>query len=261
MHGPGAWRRTRSLRGRFDLPQPQPLEATEHRAHACRCAACGELTRAAFQEGMHAPVQYGPRLAATAVDLQNAHFLPEDRLAEVLQDLFGVVVCTATLAGMTHKAAQCWEGFCERVRERIAQAAVKHLDETGFRIAGKTQWLHVLCMPWLTFYRTDAKRGSLLPGLAGCVVHDHWGPYWKLHGLCNAHHLRELQALVDLAREDWARRMQVLLRRAHRAVGVAREAREPAAAVAAGAPAHGVQHPAIEAVRQMLECMPNAQPR
>ena len=44
-----------------------------------------------------------------------------------------------------------------------------------------------------------------------------------LHGMCNAHHFRELQAFVDLAGEDWARRLQQLLRRAHRAVGIARE--------------------------------------
>jgi hypothetical protein len=25
----------------FDLPEPQPLVVTEHRAHDCRCAACG----------------------------------------------------------------------------------------------------------------------------------------------------------------------------------------------------------------------------
>jgi len=25
----------------FDLPEPQPLRVTEHRAHACRCTACG----------------------------------------------------------------------------------------------------------------------------------------------------------------------------------------------------------------------------
>ena len=146
----------------FDLPEPQPLAVTEHRAHACRCPACGQLTWATFPEGVNAPVQYGPRPAATAVYLQNAHFLPEQRLAEVFRDLFGVVVCTATLAGMTHKAAQRWEGFCERVRELNARAGVKHLDETGLRIAGKTQWLHVLSTRWLTFYRTDAKRGSLL---------------------------------------------------------------------------------------------------
>src|ERR1700677_4892401 len=32
----------------FDLPAPQPLIVTEHRAHACRCAKCGAETRAAF---------------------------------------------------------------------------------------------------------------------------------------------------------------------------------------------------------------------
>ena len=42
------------------------------------------MTRAAFPEGVNAPVQYGERLAATAVYLQTAHFLPEERLAEVL---------------------------------------------------------------------------------------------------------------------------------------------------------------------------------
>ena len=212
----------------FDLPEPRPLEVTEHRAHACLCGACGRVTRAAFPAGVNAPAQYGARIAATAVYLQNAHFLPEERLAEVLQDLFGAAMCAATLAAMTRKAAERWRGFSERVRDLIASAAaVKHLDETGFRIGGKTQWLHVICTPWLTFYRTSTRRGSLLAGLVGCLVHDHWGPYFKLggvlHGMCNAHHLRELQALVDIEQEDWARRMQQLLRWAHRAVRSARE--------------------------------------
>ena len=38
---------------------------------------------------------------------------------------------------------------------------VKHLDETGFRIGGKTQWLHIASTIWLTFYRISQKRGSL----------------------------------------------------------------------------------------------------
>ena len=32
--------------------------------------------------------------------------------------------------------------------------------------------------------------------------------------LCNAHHMRELKALIEIEKEDWARRMQQLLRRA-----------------------------------------------
>ncbi len=58
-------------------------------------------------------------------------------------------------------------------------------------------------------------------------MHDHWKPYYTmtgvLHALCNAHHLRELKALVEIEKEDWARRMQRLLRRACHVVNLARE--------------------------------------
>ena len=44
-----------------------------------------------------------------------------------------------------------------------------------------------------------------------------------LHALCNAHDLRELQALVEIEKEVWARKMRCLLRRACHAVNLARE--------------------------------------
>ena len=66
------------------------------------------------------------------------------------------------------------------VRGLVAGAPVKHMDETGFRIGGTTQWLHVPCTVLLTFYRTCARRGSLFAGVAGIVVHDHWKPYYTL---------------------------------------------------------------------------------
>ena len=53
----------------FDLPEPRPLLVTEHRAHNCRCAACGGETRAAFPEGVTAPVQYGKRISACVLYL------------------------------------------------------------------------------------------------------------------------------------------------------------------------------------------------
>jgi transposase len=44
-----------------------------------------------------------------------------------------------------------------------------------------------------------------------------------LHALCNAHHLREPKALVEIENEQWARKMQRLLRHACHAVNLARE--------------------------------------
>jgi transposase len=216
-----------SARQVFDLPQPQPLVVTEHRAHDCECPACGAKTRAPFPDGVNAPVQYGARITAFVIYLLHYQLLPENRLATLMADLFGVKVATATIARMSRACAERLHGFVETVRDLVAGAPVKHMDETGFRIGGKTQWLHVASTALLTFYRVCAKRGSLLANVVGIVIHDHWKPYYRiegvLHALCNAHHLRELKALVEIEKEEWARKMQRLLRRACHTTNRARE--------------------------------------
>ena len=220
-----------SARQVFDLPEPQPLIVTEHRAYRCRCGRCGGETRAPFPEGVTAPVQYGPRLLAVVVYLLHYQLLPEDRLAEAMTDLFGVRLVAATIARMSRTCAGRAQGFADAVGARVKAAAVKHLDETGFRIGGRTQWLHIACTVWLVFYRISPRRGSLPDGVTGIVVHDHWKPYYTLegvrHALCHAHHLRELQALVEIEKEDWAHRMQRLLRRACHATHLARDRDAP----------------------------------
>jgi transposase len=174
-----------------------------------------------------APVQYGTRIGAFVLYLLHYQLLPEKRLAALMADLFGVKLVTATIARISQDCAVRFQGFADELRDLVTAAPVKHMDETGFRIGGKTQWLHIASTVWLTFYRTSPKRGSLLAKVTGIIVHDHWKPYYKmtgvLHALCNAHHLRELKALVEIEKEDWARKMQCLLRRACHATNLARE--------------------------------------
>ena len=211
----------------FDLPEPRPLVVMEHRAHRCRCGRCGRQTRAAFPAGVTGPVRYGARIGAMVVYLSHYQLLPEDRLAELMADLFAVALVPATVARMGRSRARRFEGVVEVIRDLVKSAPVKHMDETGLRVGGRTQWLHVASSAGLTFYRVSAGRGSLLDGVAGIVVHDHWKPYFTMqgvdHALCNAHHLRELQALIEIEKEGWARKMQRLLRRACHAANLARE--------------------------------------
>ena len=211
----------------FDLPEPRPLVVTEHRAHRCRCGHCGTYTRASFPVAITGPVQYGARIGAMVVYLSHYQLLPEDRLAELMKDLFGAELSPASLARMGGNSAESVQGVVDVIRELVKSAPVKHMDETGLRIAGRTQWLHVASTARLTFYRVSERRGSLLGGVGGIVVHDHWKPYFTMegvrHALCNAHHLRELQALIEIEKEGWARKMQRLLRRACHAVNLARE--------------------------------------
>lgn len=210
----------------FDLPAPQPLFVTEHRAHFCRCPTCGLGTRAGFPEGVAAPVQYGARLKAAVVYLLHYQLLPERRLCALMADLFGARLSGGTIGRISKDAARRFQDVVAAIGRRVAVADVKNLDETGFRVAGKTRWLHIASTPRLTFYRVEKKRGGLPRKLSGIAVHDHWKPYYSLkgvrHALCNAHHLRELKALAEIENEKWARRLQTLLKEAAHQVNDAR---------------------------------------
>ena len=157
--------------------------------------------------------------------------LPEDRLVELMADLFGVKRAAATLARMSTTCAARFQGFVDHLCQRVKEATVKPLDETGFRIGAKTPWRHVAVTLWRTFYRVSPQRGRLMEGLLGIIVPDHWKPYDTLKGvlqaLCNAPPLRELQALIENEQASWALRMQRLLRRACQATHLARERDEP----------------------------------
>ena len=213
----------------FDLPE-RPLMVTEHQASIYRCAHCRGVTRAAFPEGVASPAQYGERLKAAAIYLNIQQLIPEDRTAQALSDLIGApLICPASIVAWVGKKAQELQQVYQRIGERVAEAKVRHLDETGFRIAGSLQWLHTTSSLAFTFYRAGEKRGAIPQGLqGGVVVHDHFLPYRRLdrvdHAFCNAHILRELQSLIEFDHEPWAELMRDMLLSANLAVNKAREA-------------------------------------
>lgn len=207
----------------FDLPEPR-LEVTEHQAPIYTCACCQGVTKAAFPQDVSAHVQYGARIRATAVYLNAQQLIPEDRVGEIMNDMLGAgLLCPASIAAWSTKKAAELAPFETHIAALVATAPVRNLDETGFRIGGKGQWLHTASTLGVTHYRVTEKRGALLTTLdGGVIVHDHFRPYYTLpdvdHALCNAHHLRELKALIDIEKEPWAKKMFRLLLDANKAV-------------------------------------------
>lgn len=201
----------------FDIPEPQ-IHVTEHQAHIKRCPCCDRHVMADFPHDVRAPVQYGPRVKALAVYMHQQQMIPEDRLQVLFQDVFGLSISTATLTGNSIAFAEKVTPLTQVILEQLRKAPVKHLDESGLRVAAKLHWLHVLCNEQWTYYRVTEKRGDLPQGLTGILVHDHFKPYYKLadvdHSLCGAHHLRELKGLEEIDKEPWAGSMTRLLKSA-----------------------------------------------
>jgi transposase len=98
------------------------------------CPRCHQKVRGSFPPEVKAPVQYGERIRAISAYLQHQHFLPEKRLSELLEDVFGCTISSKTIANISESLALKITPTVEKLVEQTMVAPVKHLDETGYRI-------------------------------------------------------------------------------------------------------------------------------
>ena len=214
----------------WDVP-PLSLQVMEHQSAVKCCPQCQGRVQADFPVGVTQPVQYGPHLTAQAAYLTTYQLLPLARVCELFNDWYGHAPSEAFLLSAAERVQTQVTGVVDQIRTRLTQADLVHADETGLRVEGRLNWAHVVSTDTLTIYAVHAKRGytawrdiGLLPAVRGWVIHDGFQSYWQLkqcqHGLCNAHHLRELRFLAEQHQQPWAAEMARLLVTAYREVQV-----------------------------------------
>lgn len=216
-----------------DIP-PVQMKVTEHRAMQVCCAGCGRPNTGTFPAEVKPGVTYGSGVAALAVYAQVYQMLSLERTVELIRDVSGRTVSEGTLVNLLAGCAERVAPIEAQIKAAITQADVAHFDETGQRVTGRLQWLHVASTKHLTYYATDERRGSvaherigILPDFTGVAVHDAFVSYLKReapYALCNAHLLRDLTDLEESTRQRWPTRMKAFLLDAKQAVDEAREA-------------------------------------
>jgi len=216
----------------IDLP-PVRVKVVEHRLQSVRCS-CGQLHTGHYPGAVTQAVQYGPAIKATLVYLTQYQHVPMKRCTRAMQDLFGVRLSPASVHAAISQAHAAVMPIVQALSESMLQAPVLHFDETGMRVGKTMHWMHSASTESAVVYQVHARRGrealqalNLLPRYKGVAVHDGWPSYYHFkvrHALCNAHHLRELEFVVDSSGQPWARRMMDLLVKMNRAVDASPDA-------------------------------------
>ena len=154
-------------------------------------------------------VQLGPEALTLAAVLNKQMGLSLGHTRQVLSYGFGLEVSRGglyrALARMAGRAKPTYDGLVETAR----QAPVNGMDETGWRVGGRLQWLHVAVSAQVTVYAILPGRGYqqflLILGAEydGFLLHDGWAPYYRFqfafHQSCLAHLLRRCREMAQLA--------------------------------------------------------------
>jgi transposase len=214
----------------IDLPEPKPV-VTRYRVPVTRCPACYRRVQGRHPDQTSdalgsAAVQFGPRLLGFAADLKHRIGASYRKCSSVLLTLTGLVVTSAALVRSGHRLRRLAQPSYDRLVEAARSSAVQHVDETGWKIGGRSAWLWVFADEHATLYRIRRSRGHevvvevLGEDYQGVLVSDCFLAYDPLNftkSKCSAHLLKrcsEVEQSKSRGAVRFSRRVAALLRRA-----------------------------------------------
>lgn len=205
-------------------------EVTEYRAEILENSKKEQYV-ADFPEGVTSPVQYGNGVKVHSTYLSQYQLVPLLRVQGHFSDQLEIELSKGSISNWNVELYGKLEPFETWARRELINSGRNNSDETGINVDGKRLWLHTVSNEKTTLFHADEKRGAeamdrmgILPFFKGVLMHDHWKAYFGYkckHALCNAHHLRELEAAIEFDGQKWAKAMQDLLLEMKVAVEVA----------------------------------------
>lgn len=189
----------------FELPR-QAAVVTEFQGHARTCPCCAAVTRHPIPAEILAD-SVGPRLAAAFALLAGCHHVSQRGLEDIAGVLLGVPISLGSLARLQGQMAGALQAPAAQLEKEVRAAAVKHVDETGWKNAGQKRWLWVAVTATAVLMLVHKSRGRVaLHALlgeepSGVIVSDRWSAYSGIppprRQLCWAHLKRDFQAMAE----------------------------------------------------------------
>jgi transposase len=194
-----------------EIPR-RPIQR-EFAIHVGRCRRCGKRV-----QGRHplqtsdalgaAASQLGPDAHAAFVTLNKGLGLAHGKCRQFFEDVFGIAIARATSVRSLLRTKRQVQPAYEDLRLAVRRSDWVVPDETGWRVGGKSAWLHVFVSPTATCYEIGDRSGDVAERLlgrdwSGTMIHDGWSTYdgfeKAFHQQCIRHLQRRCLELLQTA--------------------------------------------------------------
>ncbi len=150
--------------------------------------------------------QLGPDAQAAAVGAQQGKGLPHGKIAQTFDARFGIDLSRALPPQSGHEPPHAWPAYQEVIQE-IPDTDQLWLDETGWRLGGRSAWLHVWVSDRATCYTIDPRRSADVVEAVigrdweGTLIHAGFASYDRftsaIHQQCLFHVLRRARERLE----------------------------------------------------------------
>jgi transposase len=215
---------------RIELPPIKP-DVTQVRLFGGRCACCGERVTAEAPPGLEPGSPFGQSIAAMVVYLHYAHAIGMERLATLMDELFGLSISEGAISNILARAREPLLAATAAIEKVVLASPVVCSDETSARVRGKNWWEWVFVATLAVLHVIKPSRGkAVVTALFGEIRPQVWvsdmlgsqrghGVLWQV---CLAHLLRDAKYAVECGDTAFSGPFRWLLLRAI-AIGRRRE--------------------------------------
>jgi transposase len=175
---------------------------TEHQAHSRTCPTCGRLNAARIPAAVRKHC-LGEGLTAALAYFVAQHGVSKRGIEEIARDVFGVPLALGSVANLEQEVGAALEPAHQEALAHVRSGPVKHLDETGWKQAGKKRWLWVAASGSVAVFLIDRLRNAVAlskllgSAVAGILCSDRWRAYDEYpigqRQLCWAHLKRNFE--------------------------------------------------------------------
>lgn len=189
----------------IDLPEVRPV-VTRVELFGGRCGQCRRRYRAEPPAAMPPGTPFGPGIRALLAYLHHSHHVGFERLARMLQELFGLTISEGAIANAFRRMGVAFDSARAAIKAKLLAAPVIASDETTTRVNGVTHWQWVFHSDAAVLHTIAPSRGR---AVAADVLGEHQPAVWvsdryagqqdlgRVHQVCLAHVLRDVQYAID----------------------------------------------------------------
>jgi len=190
---------------------PAKVVVRKYIRHRYYCACCQKVVTAPYHPQQVPKGPLGANVLIQAAILKYHHCLPYKKISLLFQDMCGLTLSPGALAQSLQRLSEWLKVEHKVILEAIRASPSVHIDETGWRLDGKSHWLWAFVNEQLAYYKIEPSRGRkvvkmVLPqDYGGTIISDFYGIYFRLpykRQKCLVHLLREFHRLKQIDRSE-----------------------------------------------------------